>query len=94
MRLSSLGGCGLALASESRKISSQPATYPPLSYSDRYSTPKLGEQAPIVLALNKIVDCPTTPPFASILLFLLSVSIYNMTPVSNHQTFIFRHFGS
>jgi hypothetical protein len=25
------------------------------------------------------VDCPTTPPFASILLFLLSVSIYNTT---------------
>jgi hypothetical protein len=29
--------------------------------------------------LNKIVDCPTTPPLASILLFLLSVTIYNTT---------------
>jgi hypothetical protein len=25
------------------------------------------------------VDCPTTPPFASILLFLHSVAIYNTT---------------
>jgi hypothetical protein len=38
--------------------------------------------------LNKIVDCPTTPPFASILLFLLSVFIYNTTafPVFSHKT--------
>jgi hypothetical protein len=69
----------LALASESRKINSQPATYPPLSYSDRCNTPKINEQTPIVPTLNKIVDCPTTPPFASILLFLHSVTIYNTT---------------
>jgi hypothetical protein len=31
------------------------------------------------------VDCPTTPPFASILLFLLSVSIYNTTTLSVWQ---------
>jgi hypothetical protein len=29
--------------------------------------------------LNKIVDYPTTPPFASILLFLHSIAIYNTT---------------
>jgi hypothetical protein len=29
--------------------------------------------------LNKIVDCPTIPPFASILLFLYSIAIYNKT---------------
>jgi hypothetical protein len=31
MRLNSLDGCGLVLVSENRKISSQPATYLPLS---------------------------------------------------------------
>jgi hypothetical protein len=31
----------LALASKSKKISSQPAIYPPLSYSDKCNTPKL-----------------------------------------------------
>jgi hypothetical protein len=33
--------------------------------------------------LNKIVDYPTTPPFASILLFLHSVAIYNTTAESS-----------
>jgi hypothetical protein len=33
--------------------------------------------------LNKIVDCPTTPLFASILLFLHSVAIYNTTPANS-----------
>jgi hypothetical protein len=40
--LSNLGSCGLALVSESRKISSQSATYPPLSYNDRCSISKVG----------------------------------------------------
>jgi hypothetical protein len=31
------------------------------------------------------VDCPTTPPFASILLFLHSVAIYITTPVKTKQ---------
>jgi hypothetical protein len=33
----------------------------------------------IIPVLNKIVDCPTILPFASILLFLYSVAIYNTT---------------
>jgi hypothetical protein len=35
--------------------------------------------------LNKIVDCPTTPPFASILLFLHSVTIYNTTTATMEE---------
>jgi hypothetical protein len=33
--LSSLGSCCLTLANESMKISSQPATYPAMSYRDK-----------------------------------------------------------